>query len=238
MRSRSGAELRHRGKVRNIAKVSAEILSIERVSAERAGFGMSFTLGMTFPEYHTKEGVASANNLRLDSTQRRLKLAPDYYPLVRLPAFVDFNFCESAKTPSPLTRMAEREGERLCLGTFNVRSLYKKVPRRRSTYVEIPIDANMTHKFSRDGRGSAISSRKISLCFAITFQVNKPMLLCMVIDDAASTLSILHTLIVIVSEINGGDVKNSLASNSRLITLEFIHSNHIRRGVDVRVEDT
>lgn len=123
MRSRFGAELWHRCKVRNIAKVSAAILSIERVSGA-LGFGMAFTvryfrwigvsLGLLRRE-RSRKRVTSPNTLRIDSSTQRLKLSPDYYPVIRLPASPTSNFCERAKLEST-TRMTERKGERLCLG--------------------------------------------------------------------------------------------------------------------------
>lgn len=187
MRSRSGAELWHRCKVRNIAKVSAAILSIEWVSGAPASEWPLPSLWYFRTEYHSVRSDVSALerglHLRILSGSIRRNDDLNSRPItIRLSAcqLRRFQLLRERKTPSLLTRMTERKGERLCLGIFNVRSLYKKVPRRRSTYVKIPIDANMTHKFSRDGRGSNVGDiiEKNTPLLTITFQVNKSMLLC------------------------------------------------------------
>lgn len=109
------------------------------------GFGIAFTLGTIFPSDRVSFGplrrerfrkkVTSPNTLQIDPEQRVNSRAITIHA-----SFADFNFCERAKLEA--TRMIERKGERLCWG-FNVKFLYKKVPRRRSTYVKF--QSTQTH---------------------------------------------------------------------------------------------
>lgn len=130
------------------------------------------SVGPSIRRERFRKKVTSPNTLQIDPGQW-VKLTRDYYPC---PASLISTFAESAKLEA--TRMIERKGERLYWG-FNVKSLYKKVPRRRSTYVKFQsktwhinpraTDANLT---------SAIPSEKNTPLVTITFQVNKSIRYC------------------------------------------------------------
>lgn len=142
---------------------------------------MAFALGTIFPSDRVSFGplrrewfrkkVTSPNTLQIDSGQRVNSRA-----ITICVSFVDFNFCESAKLEA--TRMIEWKGERL-YWRFNVKSLYKKVPRRRSTYVKFQSKTwHINPRATDAGLTSAIPSEKNTPLVTITFQVNKSIRYC------------------------------------------------------------
>lgn len=196
------------------------------------GFEMAFTLGyFRRIEYHLVRSDVSDFERRLHLRIFTRSIRVNSRAITIRGSFADSNFCERAKLEA--TRVIERKGERLCW-EFNVKSLYTKVPRRRSTYVKFQSTQTWDINLSSASLTLAISSRKISLYdYTPSQQVDTLLYMLLMIPFTLFILAHRYCkLMAVVLKIH------SRSSNSRLITLEFLHSNDTRQDIDVRIEDS